>query len=250
MTFDPSDRGITSEQVLAISAIADLRTLRHENIGGRDLTEPEYRHIFKLTRAWWVHSGNMVEPHAVLRSFIDTLTVLRYSNLRLLFARQLASTISEMYPELDDNPAVWAVGSDHAAFAFSAAVAGFLNSMHESPEKGLKDSQVWSRVKLPEGHVLLQVEELVTTTQTLARVLKGIREYNPEVNRASCAATLVHRSPEFEFEGASLIYGVHWDIQDYNVPGGEKCLLCEGGSEPIENVKQGGNWEKLTAMMA
>jgi len=223
----------------------DLDALRrlHRTQRGR-LTPEEIRHIFETCSALWLHSGDMTRPHAELTSgrcsngFVDVLRVLRYTNLCELLARQLGIKITDVYKGRVD----WVVGSDHAAATLSFAVASFNGAQHDFTEKGPDKTQLWKRFEIGRDEVVLQVEELVTTTGTLQAVRDGLRRAYPEheVQFAPVVACLVHRAPTYEFEGSPIVSLTHFDIQTWTP---EECPLCAAGSQ---RVRPKHNWDALT----
>ncbi len=236
------------EEVLAINTIEDLRELTWRDID-RNITEQEISHIFRLCDSLWLHSGNPADPHAELTSgkcsngFVDTLRVLCYTNLCELLAYQMIQKINGGARHLGKE---WVIGSDHAGADFSHGVATWLNAKHEFTEKGPNKSQLWQRLTIEPDEVVIQAEELVTTTTTLKAVREGIRAGNAKqpVRFAPFVATLVHRSKECEFEGWPIKYLVHYDIETWDGP--ETCPLCKQGSKRLR-PKTGGNWAELTA---
>lgn len=233
----------------ADTTIDELRQLRAiPAINDGPIPHEVVRGIFEKCGALWLHSGNPLAPHAELTSgkcsdgFIDTLRVLKYSNLRSIFALQLARKIRRYY----DGPIDWVVGSDHAAATFSSRVSEYLYAQDDFTAKVPNDekikTQAWKRFDIEPEEVVLQVEELVTTTITLAAVRYGIREtMGNEVKFAPIVATLIHRSNEYELEGNPIIFLAHFDI---NVWDPKDCPLCAGGSK---RVKPKTNWAELTA---
>jgi orotate phosphoribosyltransferase len=152
-------------------------------------------------------------------------------------ASQLVRKLRKQY----DGPVDWVIGSDHAGATLSFAVAAQLMAQHDFTEKGEGKTQVWKRLSIQSGEIVLQVEELITTTGTLQAVREGIRAGNPHpVSFAPLSLVLVHRSNIYEFEGTPIVYVEHYDINSW-AP--EECPLCAGGSERLR-PKQ--NWAKLT----
>lgn len=240
---------MTPEQVLAISRVSELQELDHRDFT-HAMTEPEFRHIFELCDALWLHSGDPAQPHAQLTSgkcsngFIDTLRALRFSNICHLLAEQLVRKLVgedgyDYYAKHGDIH--WVVGSDHAGAAFSHSVAIRLGTQHDFTEKGPDKTQMWKRFTVEPGEVVLQVEELITTTGTLQAVRDGIRSGNPyPVTFAPVVMTLVHRSNVYEIEGSPILYFVHYDIEVWEPA---ECPLCAAGSKRLR-AKQ--NWAELT----
>lgn len=129
------------------------------------LTTGEITHLLKAHDALWMHSGNPTHPHAKLTSgkcsngFINTLRVLKHTNLSNILAHQLACKI-EQYSCLLEGfaPNDITVGSDHAAATFSYAVACLLGTQHEFCEKrGVKphEQQTWNRFPIESGQRVL-----------------------------------------------------------------------------------------------
>jgi orotate phosphoribosyltransferase len=245
---------MTKEEVLSLDTIAEIRELGIGSFSPRRMSDEEFRHIFEVCDALWLHSGDPAQPHALLtqdghsNGFVDTLRVLRFTNLCELFAYQLALVLREKtrYNWLtgEDVPD-WVVGSDHAGAAFSHSVAMLFNAQHDFAEKGPDKTQVWNRFIIRPDEVVLQVEELVTTIGTMQAVRNGIRnsQLHPyPIRFADVAATLVHRSPTFEIEGTPIIYRIHFDIEVW--PPAE-CPLCAKGSKVLR-PKAGQNWQLLT----
>lgn len=230
-----------SQQSILDMDLAALRRLRW--MQSSRLTSEEIRHIFETCSALWLHSGDMTRPHAELTSgrcsdgFVDVLRVLRYANLCELLGRQLAAKIDDVYRGHID----WVVGSDHAAATLSFAVASHYGAQHDFTEKGPDKTQLWKRFEIGRDEVVLQVEELVTTTGTLQAVRDGLRRAHPEheVQFAPVVACLVHRSPTYEFEGSPIVSLIHFDIQTW-AP--EECPLCAAGSP---RVRPKHNWAEL-----
>ncbi|MDD5567061.1 MAG: hypothetical protein PHH01_02605 [Patescibacteria group bacterium] len=237
---------MTKEQVLAIHDVAGLRQLGPCNFMDRDMTAVEFGHIAEVCGAFWirpdVQDPNI--PHALLtkgghsNGFINTLVVLSYTNLCHILAHQLVNRIRRAY----DGPINWVVGSDHAGAALSHSVAFILNARHDFTEKGPDGTQVWRRHRIPAGEIVLQVEELMTTSGTLMAVRNGIRAGNPEpVTLAPVVGVLVHRSDVTEIEDTPVISTFHFDITNWTPEG---CPLCPIGSKALPPKKI---WEQFVA---
>ena len=207
-------------------------------------TNEEVRLILERADALWLHSGDASRPHAELTSgkcsdgFVDVLRALRFSDICYLLAGELATKIREVY----NGPINWVIGSDHAGAVFSQNVAIHLTAQHDFTEKGEGKSQLWKRFKIQPGEVVLQVEELMTTSLTFQEVRKGIREGNAEapVTFAPVAGVLVHRSDVWEIEETKIVPFVHYDIKVWEP---SECPLCKAGSKRLR-PKQ--NWAELT----
>ncbi|MCX6789170.1 MAG: hypothetical protein NTZ42_00975 [Candidatus Gribaldobacteria bacterium] len=226
--------------ILDIKSEEGLRYLR--SMDAKDLTTAEFDHIFKLCGALWLHSGDPKMPHAELTSgkcsngFIDVLRVLKNANLCQILARELMNKILKTW----DIGVDWVVGSDHAAATLSHSVAIWYNAQHDFTEKMPDGKQLWKRFAIMPGELVLQVEELITTTKTLQAVRNGIREGNLwPVDFIPVVGTLVHRSDVYEFDGYPIVYFAHYDIQTWEP---SECPLCKAGSKRLR-PKQ--NWAEL-----
>jgi len=233
---------MTSDGVMR-APLADLLQLRPQEFRG-EMTQSALVRIFQACDALWLHSGDPEHPHAELTSgkcsngFVDTLRVLTHTNLCTLFAQFLLREVYRNY----DGLIGWSIGSDHAGAALSHEVGRLIGCRHDFTEKGPDKTQLWKRFTIEPDEVVLQVEELVTTTGTLKAVREGIRTGNAHpVQFASVVATLVHRSQEYELEGAPIVHLVHLDIEVWDP---DKCPLCAAGSKRLR-PKQ--NWTELTA---
>lgn len=232
------------------SSLADIRRLDPIDFRDHVITEAELRHVFELCDAFWLHSGDMQAPHVGLSfgkcsdGFVDVLRVLRFTNLCQIFGQQLVRKLEDDYDYYGkhDGGIDWVVGSDHAGATISYSVASWLGAQHDFNAKGPGKTQIWQRLEIQPGEVVLQVEELITTTGTLQAVREGIRAGNPTpVTFAPVVMTLVHRSNQYEFEGGPILYLAHFDIQTWEPA---ECPLCAAGSERISEPKK--NWARLT----
>ncbi len=208
------------------------------------MTEPQLREMLEAAEAFWIHGGDPLMPHAELTTgkcsdgFVDTLRALRFSNVCYVAAQALAKSIRDAY----QGPIDWVVGSDHAGAVFSQNVAIWLKAQHDFTEKGAEKAQDWKRFKIKEGEVVLQVEELMTTSDTFMRVRNGIRAGNGSpVTFAPVAGVLIHRSNVWQIEDTKIVPFAHYDITVWDGPA--VCPLCAKGSKRLR-PKQ--NWAELT----
>ncbi len=222
----------------------DLAALRRfDDHGHEPLSDEAVRHILQTCDALWLHNGDMARPHAELTSgrcsdgFVDVLRALRYSTVCELLGQQLAMKIDQIYKGRVD----WVVGSDHAAATLSYEVAKYFLAMHDFTEKGPDKAQRWSRFEIQQGEIVLQVEELVTTSGTLQAVRDGLRQARPDelIAFAPLVATLVNRSPLTHFDGVPIVSLATYDIKSW-AP--EECPLCAAGSP---RVRPKHNWAAL-----
>lgn len=199
--------------------------------------------LLAKTDSLWLHSGREADPHAELTSgkhsdgFVDTLRAISYPGICQVFAGMLVYRLREMYT----GPIDWVVGSDHAAADISHSVAIMLGARHDFAEKGPDKTQVWKRFAIGPDEVVLQVEDLITTSGTFMAVRQGVRLGNEQpIQFAPYVLAVVHRSEVLDIEGSPILYLAHYDIEVWD-PG--KCPLCAKGSKALR-PKQ--NWHELT----
>jgi len=243
------------EEILSLSSVAELRTLKRRDFEHRRMTDKELRHIFKLCDAIWLHSGNPEHPHAELTKgncstgFVNVMEVLRHTNLCEIFAGELVKLIYNQPSYKGFKPFDWVVGSDHAGAALSYEVARQLGAQHDFTEKDPcpenAKRQSWKRHEIQPNERILQVEELITTTSTLQEVRNGLRwGMRDTLDFFPFVVTLIHRSAAYEFEGAPILYLAHFDIETWDP---DKCPLCEAGSK---RLRPKANWAELIAANA
>jgi orotate phosphoribosyltransferase len=238
--------------ILSINDFRRVQRLTRAAFQDRRMTNPEFRHIFKLCDALWLHSGNASHPHAELTTgkcsngFANVLQAIKHTNLCEIFAAELIKVLRDHTEFNELNCSDWVIGSDHAGATLSFEVARQLGIQHDFTEKNPtpenKKRQVWKRFPIQPGEQVLQVEELITTTRTLCEVREGLRRGNKDtVEFTPYSATLVHRSPTYKFEGSPIFYVAHFDIDVWDPA---ECPLCKAGSKPI---KPKDNWTELIA---
>jgi orotate phosphoribosyltransferase len=234
-------------KILEITDPEGLRFVERSDFAAEAMISPqEFDHMLRLCGGLWLHSGDRSAPHAELTSgkysdgFVNTLLLLKYPAVNMLLAEELAWIFNE---ERGSGPD-WVIGSDHAAATLSFAVARYLNAKHAFTEKGPDGkTQLWKRETIGEDEVVLQVEELVTTTATLDRVRTGIVAGNAHpVQFAPQSLALVHRSPTARFGEGPILHFRHYDI---NVWEPADCPLCAAGSERLRPKEK---WAQLTAV--
>lgn len=212
----------------------------------RPLNQKEIEAIFQACGAFWFHSGNPKAPHAELTSgkcsngYIDCNKVLTHSNLCQIMAEALVSVLQVHYQGRVD----WVVGSDSAALGLSKDVANKLGACWHPLQKGPDKTQVWEKVIMPQGAIVLHVEELMTTAITANAVRQAIKTGNPNpVNFVPFLPVLIHRPAPGEgdvVDGSQVIYAAHYDIWAADPA---DCPLCKQGSERLR--PKGANWDRL-----
>jgi hypothetical protein len=245
---------IPPSEVLAIKDVDQLRKLILRDLEGRDITREEFFHVFGLCDAIWYHSGDPREPHVVLDSglcsngYVSCPKVLQYLEFCDLFAYQAAREYRKQVAEAPQ----WVVGSAYAALDFSNSVARQFGAIHGHTEKvvvkldggGEREEQRLKRFEIPEGMLVLDAEELMSTSGTAEKVHVGIEQGNPHPVRFAPLLVLVHRSPVTEFRGRPIIYPPQFHLDIWTAKP-EECSLCQNGSERIDNVKDTANWQRL-----
>lgn len=207
---------------------------------------------FESCDAIWLHEGDPKKPHAELTSglcsngFFDCMRVLKYPNLCEALARQLAIKIQQTIGN-QGRPIDWVIGSPYAAITFSYEVAKALGAIHGFVEKDPNDpagkKMVWRRMVIPKNSVVLQMEELITTSGTFKEVRRAVEEGNSElVEFESVVGVLVHRPPKLpvdygERKVVSLIEREVWAVKP------EDCPLCKEGSQRLRPKT---HWKELT----
>ena len=219
------------------------------------LSAEEILEWFDVYDAAWVYdSSDPKAPHAKLSGgkcsdgFFDCMRVLRDPKLCEILARQLVGKLKEAGIEKVD----WVIGSPYAAITFSHEVAKGFNAIHGFTEKDPKiiptDSpkrkrMLWRRMQIPKDAVVLQAEELITTSDTFREVRRAVNQGNYEpVNWLSTVGVLVHRPPKLpvNYEGIEIVSLVEvkvWAVEQ------KDCPLCKIGSPRYEPKS---NWKKLT----
>ena len=236
-----------------------MKGIKIEEIDPRDYDEIMVSEVqillwFQECDAVWIHDGNLKSPHAELTSglcsnaFFDVMRVLCYPNMNEIFAIQLTRKLRENGVEKVD----WVVGSDHAAATFSYEVAKAFGARHDFVEKDPKDPKgkrmLWKRLTIPEGSIVLNAEELITTSSTFRKVRRAVEEGNSEsINFLSTIGAVIHRPPElpvdYEIDGTeikvvSLVEKEVWAVDP------SECPLCKAGS-PRYRPKT--HWKELTS---
>ena len=229
--------------------LEELLALDPRKFHNLTIYEEEILCWFGLCDGAWIHDGNPSKPHAKLSSglcsnaFFECQAVLEHPNLNEILAHQLYEKLIRNKVEKVD----WVVGSPYAAITFSYEVAKAFGAAHGFAEKDPNNSSgkkmVWRRRTIPEGAVVLQIEELITTSNTFREVRRAIEEGNKySVNFIPIIGALVHRPSKLPAsygneKVVALVEREVWAVEP------NECSLCKGGSE---RIKPKANWDKLT----
>ncbi len=244
---------MTKEEVLSIRTVDELVKFRpHDFCWQRGLISPEeVQHIFELCGAFWKYPGKPSPeyPHVELTSdlcsnrYIDCSKVLCYPSLCQILAIQAMWVSRVKYTGSID----WVVSSSYAAMPFGQALAEALQEdifpmiRWGYAEKGKNKEQSWERWEISPNEIVLQAEELMTTSETTLAVRRGIREGNPNpVQFAPVISVLIHRSDVYTIEESEIICLAHFDIQNWKP---EQCPFCAAGSKRLQPKS---NWSELT----
>ena len=225
----------------------------------RLMTKEEMVAIFNHFDAFWQYDGepHPNKPHALLKSgmhsngFIACKNVLDYSLMCKLFAYEMFKNIS-LYKEDSGMPKInVVVASAYSALNLGYEVARILAKIYPEikftqVEKDKEGKPTIIRGGINPKYNVLVINELMTTPggstwETKETVLKCNGD-KPAPNIVIPSFVLAHRSESHELkDGSKVIPVFHFDMTDWDVPNGEKCPLCEAGSEAIK-PKDGNNW--------
>lgn len=218
------------------------------------LSQEEIIHWFKLCGAVWIHDGNPESPHAELSSglcsnaFFESQKVLEHPVVTEVLARQLDMKLKKALSLPRGqlcNP--WVIGSAYAAITFSYEVARQFIATHGFVEKDCADPDgkrmLWRRRTIPKNSNVLQIEELITTSNTFKEVRRAVNEGNLEkIQFLPIIGTLIHRPPKLpadygEYKVVSLVEKEVWAVKP------EECHLCKAGSK---RYRPKTHWKELT----
>jgi orotate phosphoribosyltransferase len=238
--------------------MTSLLSLRPSSFRGTKLTPETIQQLFEQEDACWLYGGDPKLPHAELSSgkhsdgFFDCLRVLRYPNVSKILAHQLALEIDPvMWAYFKKhkviNPKIWVISSAYAAITFGYDVAEEQKAVFMFVEKDCSDPKgkkmVWNRMNIPEDAFVLQIEELITTSDTFREVRRAVLEGNENpVTFLPFVGALVHRPDKLpkQYEGIEVIALLEKEVSNFDP---EKCPLCEKGSKAVRPKK---NWKLLT----
>lgn len=187
------------------------------------------------------HSNGYVNVGLMLKEFPE---------IRVAIANDIVRTLRQMWNEKVDR----VVGAANSSTDLAKDVARAVNAQHISmvkvDEQGRKlPRQIWNYDKntpLRDGEVILQVEDLITTSSSSLQIREGIRDANPgvEIVFAPILPVVVDRSDLKVLKvEESVIMPLLWlSIQNYDP---ETCPYCAVGSPVVFDVKK--NWVKLVS---
>jgi len=218
------------------------------------LPEPkEAMEWFGALKAGWVHDGDPKKPHAQLASkkcstgFFLVKKVLGFGNLREILAACIIKELRKVGLGKVDG----VFGSPYSSILLAGDVGRLLGVKTYVPEKD--PCNVAGKLMLfkpddpvPEGSVLLQIEELMTTSGSCMETKQAIVAGSPyPVVFAPFVGVLVHRPPKIVHElsdGRKIVPFIEKQVDAWDPP---DCPWCKQGSIPLP--PKGENWAKLTA---
>lgn len=241
----------TFGSILDIKSPVALGLLRPSQFFGREITQEEFTHILKLHDAFWQYPGdpNPDVPHALTKAgkctngFIDTLRILRESNLCEILGGQLLMKVRQIFKE----PIRWVISAAYAGIDLGHEVGRQARARHAFVEKDAKGNPtVWARHTIEQDETVLIVNELMTTANgSTFETKRAVVEKNKvqPVKFAPLVADLVNRSKDAEAlaDGTPVVCFARYKMDTY-IPGPDTCPLCAAGSKPFK-PKIEGNWE-------
>jgi len=235
--------------------VKDLRYLENLSLFFCDAlpTQKEVLEWFTILEAGWIHSGDVKKPHAKLHSgkhsdgFFLCKRVLSRGNLREIIAACIISKLQKAGLGKVDG----VFGSPYSSVLLAGDIGKQLKVKTYVPEKDPTDPAGKRMIfkaddPVPEGAVLLQIEELVTTFDSGEATKQAIIAGNPhKVIFAPFVGVLVHRPPVIDRklpDGRKLVPFIERQVNAWDLT---ECPLCRHGSEPVP--PKGANWALLTA---
>jgi len=231
----------------------DLIGLDPKDFRDRDVPVEEILSWFETLNAYWMHSGDVNDPHVELTSgkcsngFFNCLLVLMYVNLSEILAYQLSRKIRAV---IGEQRVDWVIGSPMAGITFGHDVARALGAtifMFTEKDPDRPGKMLWNRVAIPEGATVLQIEELITTAKTLNAVQEAVDIGNPcPVDWLPHVGILVHRPDKLPIDQygdrkvTALIEKEVWAVAH------DECGLCKRGSP---RCKPKTLWRELTGKL-
>lgn len=204
--------------------------------------------LLEICDAIWIYEGN--EPHALLTSgnhsdgYINLNAVLQFPNLCEILARKTIEKLEEKCHHW--IPIDIIASSTFAAPPYGQELGRQLKSMFVFTEKE-GDQQKWTgRFEIPEGAIIQQAEELITTLGTTRKVKEAILGSNPKVkflkvDGKTVVMTVVHRPEKLPiiYEDYTVIALIEKEIHAW-AP--NECPLCQKGSSAL---KPKPNWQRF-----
>lgn len=206
------------------------------------MTQNDVIQLYDRCGAVWFfdYNGDPKAPHVELTSGLcsdgyvnSALVTSNPGHLKsLAFAVAKRLWQRNIYPD-------WVVGS-YAAITFSYELARQMGARHGHTEKDPNDPrrQLWQPFEIPEGKIVLQAEELITSFGTTFAVREAIERQNPDpVKILPVVATAIYRPPQLGVDTPLDVAAlVEREVKSWRRDG---CPLCAQGSQRL-------HWAELT----
>lgn len=239
-----------NNRIFEITNEEGLSRLDPAKFNPEDYTDEAIDHLWGVCNALWIRPNEPKEPHVEISSglcsdgYVNMRRVLRYTNLCMIFAKLLVFVLWKRFPGYSYNHRIsWVIGSDHTAATLSFCVALLLGAKHEFTEKGPNKTQLWRRGIIRQDEVVLQVEDLIATSDTVRAVRLGLRQGNRcPINFFPAVLTLAHRSKNQLIDNIYPILSLrHYDMKTWPR---DQCPLHDQGSVAIHEPQF--HWGRLT----
>ncbi|MCD4656857.1 MAG: hypothetical protein K8S87_04870 [Planctomycetes bacterium] len=202
--------------------------------------------------AFWKHSGNMENPHALLASgkhsegFLNLSILTSFPNEMRIFTDILASKIKDC---ISDYKGLWVIGSAMGGIPVAFQVAEKLGCNFAYTEKSDNGLMNFNRFESECDRIdkILLIEDVITTGSTTQKTVNALCENGLMEKILPCFCTIVNRTGksninfvmnnvDFEFKMLDAI------SIDFNVWSPDDCPLCKAGSEAQKPKK---NWKRF-----
>lgn len=235
------------------ASLAEVLALSPYFCRDQQLTPADIRRIFEVLNAGWTYQGDPSpdRPHAVLTSgkcsngYFNCRRVLCHPNLCEILAVQAVKKMKALgKPDGVD----WVIGSPYSAITWSYELARALRASHAFVEKDPADPKkmVWKE-EIPEGAIVLQGEELITTLGTTIEVASAITGRNTHpVKFLPFVVALVHRpAAERELNPDRVVSLLGTVVEAWDTP--DECPYCQVGSPRVQPKTE---WARLVGSSA
>jgi orotate phosphoribosyltransferase len=221
------------------------------------VTQAEWLEVYRGLDAYWLHDRNPKRPHALLSSgrhsngFFNSGEVLQDPKLcqKIVFhlVRRLAET--GLMIKTVDRVVGPAMGAITLAYELAKQITDnggrpCLTAFTEKQGEGDEEKMVFKRVRPQPGEYILVTEDVITTGESIGRVIQAIQALNGvDAFVVPLVLTIVNRSGFMSAYGLPIIALVDQPMPRWPA---DECPLCREGSEAIP-PKTDGNWARLNA---
>lgn len=224
-----------------------------------DLTQQKWIKKFKQHGSYWVHDGNPKRPHAKLTSgkcssgFFNFSKIIEYPDTVYEVCHDLFNKLAKVNGgsscDYVCGPAVGGIPLAYQLASMIGVKCVFTEKKEDKVtitynEDGLQYSRVTrsymslKRFSIPEGKRILMIEDVVTTSGSVANAIKELIGWNLQV--VPNVLCVVNRSENIdEVEGRRILSLVRQPMPIWEP---EECPLCQAGSEALRPKD---NWDKL-----